>query len=64
MLLEFFKKNSVIDSSAIAYFEGGGVLLNLATSRTAEERALYDTLVSLLIARQRSADHFQPRRPQ
>jgi hypothetical protein len=62
--LEFFKKNSVIDSSAIAYYEGGGVLLNLATSRTAEERGMYDTLASLIVARQRSADHLQPRRPQ
>jgi hypothetical protein len=60
--LEFFKKNSVIDSSAIAYYEGGGVLLNLAKSRSAEERALYDALASILVTRQQKADLVQPRR--
>jgi len=60
--LESFKKNSVIDSSAIAYYEGGGALLTLANSRIPAERALYDTLASLIATRQQRADHVQPRR--
>ena len=60
--LEFFRKNAVIDSSAIAYYEGGGVLLNLASSQAVEERALYDLLASALIARQHKADSVYSRR--
>ncbi|HCA81733.1 MAG TPA: hypothetical protein DEP53_18545 [Bacteroidetes bacterium] len=35
--LEFFRKNAVLDSSAVAYYEGGGAFLNLAASQKVEE---------------------------
>jgi hypothetical protein len=60
--LEFFKKNAVIDSSSIAYYEGGGALLNLAMSRNVEERSLYDMLASIVAARQYHADSLYSRR--
>lgn len=60
--LEFFRKNAVIDSSAIAYYEGGGALLKIATSPQAEEKALYEALASTIISRQQRADTINVRR--
>lgn len=60
--LEFFRKNAVIDSSSVAYYEGGGALLNLATSQKVEERSLYDLLASIVVARQHHADSLYMRR--
>jgi hypothetical protein len=60
--LEFFKKNPVIDPSAIAYPDGINALLRLAPLPDTAARGLYEDLAALILSRQQNADQTTPRR--
>jgi hypothetical protein len=58
--LEFFKKNSVIDSDVLAYSQGGNTLQILAIACKVEEGGLFDTPASFFVALQQEATHDRP----
>lgn len=54
--LEAFERNGVKNTSAIAYYEGGGILIRLAHTEKPEARKYYDRLGRWILDRQRLAD--------
>jgi len=60
--LNLFQHNEAAAKAAIAYYEGGGELLRLATSEDENLRQLYQELALWVLARQRRADELA-RRP-
>lgn len=50
--LKAFERNAVRTKSAVAYYEGGGALLQMADSSEPQIRALYDEVARWVISRQ------------
>ena len=50
--LQAFDRNGVRTNSAVAYYEGGGALLQMAQSTEPQVRALYDQVARWVISRQ------------
>jgi len=63
--LEAFERNGVNTNAAMAYYEGGGALRQMANSADPQGRALYDEVARWVAARQRLADAVQlpPKQP-
>jgi hypothetical protein len=54
--LDAFTRNGVRDSAAVAWYEGGGALFQLATAEDPATRRHYDRLASFILHRQSLAD--------
>ncbi len=57
--LETFERNGVKTNAAMAYYEGGGALLQMARAKDEEVVALYHEVARWVAARQRQADAAQ-----
>jgi len=54
--LDAFTRNGVKETAAVAYYEGGVAVFQLATSEDPELRRHYDRLAEFVLHRQRLAD--------
>jgi hypothetical protein len=54
--LTVFRRDEVATDSAIAYYEGGGAMRQMAASKDREVRRLYDEVARFVVARQQTAD--------
>jgi hypothetical protein len=59
--LDSFTQNGVRDGSAMGWYDGGGALFQLATSKDPDVRRLYDRISQFVLTRQHLADRsFRP----